>query len=349
MFMLISWQKAHKLGEAPTCDMHANAVRRFFCKVHHTIIPHQHNNHYPHIVRPKALVTYSAALILLKLFVTGVLFITFPNPAKLSQEIINTILHLTNESRTDAGVSPLSINPALAAAAELKANDMVAKDYFSHYTPEGNPPWIFIDETKYPYSVAGENLAMNFTSANTVHSAFLASPSHKRNILDPRFNEVGFAVARGEINGAETQVLVEFFGKAITPLPASEVAVTTSETSETQEPIKPSTVYKEEPPTSVAGLTQEADNFQYSNELLVFTNDQAHESFAVTVYRWSNYLFLFFLAFLLVSLAINVIVRVHIQHGHLVVQTLLVILLVTGLLYIRVHFLEGIPLELNIN
>ena len=345
--MTVNWKQVHQLDHAPTCDIHANAIRRFFCRLHHSVIPHEHNNNYPHIVRPRALITYSAALIILKLFVTGILFVTIPTQGFLSQEIINRVYALTNQSRLENGVETLALNPSLVEAAEFKAQDMVAKGYFSHYTPEGNPPWYFIDRNKYPYTIAGENLAMNFTNANTVHNAFLASPSHRKNILDERFTEVGFAVAHGNINGVETQVLVEFFGKRpeiVTPPPA---VIATPEPG-AEEP-RPVTTFQEESPAAVAGATQEADMFQYSNELLVFATAAEQETFAVTLYRWSNYLFMFFLAFLLVSLTVNVIVHIRIQHGHLVVQTLLVILLVTGLLYIRIHFIEGIPLDLNIN
>jgi uncharacterized protein YkwD len=354
--MLINWKKLHLLNKPLTCDIHDNPMRRFFCKLHHYFIPHPHNNHYPQSIRPKALLTYTATLIGLKLLVTGILFVTVPNQAFLSQEIINKVHALTNESRLANGASVLALNSNLMEAAQAKANDMVAKGYFSHYTPEGNPPWFFIDKNIYPYEVAGENLAMNFTTAVTVHNAFLSSPSHKKNILDNRFNEVGFAVAHGEINGVQTQVLVEFFGKRNIPstLPQPLPTSISEEVAPIQTP--PIAVFTETvsspppaPSAAVAGITQEADTFSYSNELLIFANEKTQESIGIQIYRWSNYLFMFFIAFLAVSLAINIITRIRFQHGHLIVQTLLVIVLVTGLLYIRVHFLEGIPLELNIN
>ena len=352
--MLINWQKVSKLEETLTYTLESNVLKRLFCTFRHYFIPHPHNAHYPHIVRPKALLTYTAALVAIKLFATGILFLTFPSPAFVSQEIINKVFTLTNISRAEQGLDELALNPELIESAQLKANDMVTKGYFSHYTPEGNPPWYFIDENKYNYEVAGENLAMNFTAAQSVHSAFLASPSHRKNILDPRFEEVGFAIANGEIDGKHTQVLVEFFGKPELPsapptsIVSGEIENKQSSLLVVNEPELPQ-AFAIAVPADVEGIATPQDTFNYSEELLVFSSAQDFESTPLKIYRWSNYLFTFFIAFLAISLFINTIMRMHIQHGRLMVQTLLVILLITGLLYIRVHFLEGIPLELNIN
>lgn len=352
--MLISWKKSTQLSDSFTCDIHSNFTRRALCRLHHTFIPHDHNDNYPHGFRPKALLSYTAALVAVKLIATGILFISFPNPGFVSQEIISKVFTLTNQSRAEEGLEPLVLNSALIESAQLKADDMIEKGYFSHYTPEGNPPWFFIDENKYSYEVAGENLAMNFTAANTVHKAFLASPSHKKNILDSRFEEVGFAIANGEIEGKQTQVLVEFFGKPQAPLPTPTPAAI----ARVEDPIPTTDSIDELPlpqafaitvPANVEGISTPEDSFEYSEELLVFSTEEDYTSLPIMIYRWSNYLFTFFIAFLTISLFINTIMRMHIQHGRLVVQTLLVILLITGLLYIRIHFLEGIPLELSIN
>jgi uncharacterized protein YkwD len=52
---------------------------------------------------------------------------------------------------------------------------------------------------------------MNFTSADSVHQALMNSPSHKKNLLNPKYDEVGLAMATGYIDGKKTNVLVEFF------------------------------------------------------------------------------------------------------------------------------------------
>ena len=102
----------------------------------HAFIPHTHNNHYPHVLRTHALITYGVFLIALKIGVTSILFISFPDAAKLSAEQIEKIYYLTNEVRIEHQLPPLTIHPYLTKVAEQKASDMSEKMYFSHYTPE---------------------------------------------------------------------------------------------------------------------------------------------------------------------------------------------------------------------
>ena len=71
----------------------------------------------------------------------------------------SNLLSSTNSERNAAGASSLTTNSKLSAAAQAKANDMVARDYWSHNTPDGDEPWVFIDAQGYAYTKAGENLA----------------------------------------------------------------------------------------------------------------------------------------------------------------------------------------------
>ena len=102
------------------------------------------------------------------------------------------LLNSTNSQRANNGASPLKLNDKLNAAAQSKANDMVARDYWSHNTPDGKEPWIFIDAQGYKYTKAGENLAYGFSTSNATVIGWMNSPSHKANMLDTSFSEVGF-------------------------------------------------------------------------------------------------------------------------------------------------------------
>jgi len=123
-----------------------------------------------------------------------------------------SLIALANSSRAQAGLGDLSNNSQLESAAFAKANDMLEKDYFAHTSPEGKTPWDFIKEAGYGYVYAGENLAIGYTDAAELHNAWMNSPSHRDNILNPNFKEIGIAVASGEYEGSETTVVVQMFG-----------------------------------------------------------------------------------------------------------------------------------------
>jgi hypothetical protein len=150
------------------------------------------------------------------------------------------LLSSTNAQRTANGIGSLAINAALSQAAQQKANDMVARDYWSHNTPEGNQPWVFIDATGYSYKKAGENLAYGFdTSADTVNG-WMNSPSHRANMLDSAFDEVGFGIANSpnyQSNGEMTVVVAMYGDPLSAPTPAPTAAPTP-----TPQPVLPAQV-----------------------------------------------------------------------------------------------------------
>lgn len=122
------------------------------------------------------------------------------------------IIGLTNASRTGTGESILAANSKLSLAAKAKAEDMLAKNYFSHTSPEGVMPWKWIDGESYDYGYAGENLAMDFQSAEKMEDAWMKSPTHRANILNEKYKDIGVAVKAGSINGSETILAVVMFG-----------------------------------------------------------------------------------------------------------------------------------------
>lgn len=124
----------------------------------------------------------------------------------------NKVLELVNRSRVESGLGILNWNDKLAQAAQAKIEDMLAENYFSHVSPNGLTPWEWIEKSGYAYSLAGENLAINFTSAENQHEAWMRSAKHQKNILNAEYQELGVAVARGKIDGQETMLTVQMFG-----------------------------------------------------------------------------------------------------------------------------------------
>jgi hypothetical protein len=100
----------------------------------------------------------------------------------------------------------------LSAAALAKANNMFEMQYWDHFGPNGETPWQFISAAGYTYYYAGENLAKGFTTSEGVHQAWMASPSHRENILSPNYKDIGVAILSGTLNGKNVTLVVQMFG-----------------------------------------------------------------------------------------------------------------------------------------
>lgn len=122
------------------------------------------------------------------------------------------VVTLTNSARSENGLGSLATNSKLASAAYAKAQDILEKDYFAHNSPDGKTPWDFINESGYTYSYAGENLAIGYTDASELFTAWMNSPTHRDNIVNKNFREIGIAVVSGDYQGAQTVVAVQEFG-----------------------------------------------------------------------------------------------------------------------------------------
>jgi len=188
----------------------------------HLIVPHESNNHRAKVLHIDALLTY---VLVFALFNLGLKMAhkAIPDVLGYATDIhVEQLLAGTNAQRAQAGLEPLTINSELSAAAAAKASDMLAKNYWAHNSPTGATPWDFIVGSGYHYTVAGENLAKNFSDSPTVVNAWMASPTHRANIIKPSYKEVGFAVVNGKLNGEETTLVVQMFGTP-TVAPTAEV------------------------------------------------------------------------------------------------------------------------------
>lgn len=119
----------------------------------------------------------------------------------------NTMLDLVNKERAKVGSAPLEMNSSLLEVAREYSKDMAARDYFCHYSPEGEDVGDRLNAQDISYAIAGENLAYAPT-VNTAHTGLMNSPGHKRNILDPAFREVGIGAIDTGIYG---KVFVQVF------------------------------------------------------------------------------------------------------------------------------------------
>jgi uncharacterized protein YkwD len=112
-----------------------------------------------------------------------------------------TMLATINAERASRGVAALAIDARLSALALAHADDMGRRSYFGHETPEGLTPFQRMDVAHYPYSYAGENVALD-QSVGAADNAFWNSTDHRANILQTHFGRIGLAavaVADGEL------------------------------------------------------------------------------------------------------------------------------------------------------
>jgi len=122
------------------------------------------------------------------------------------------LIDLTNQKRQEYGLPELEFNEVLSLAAQQKAADMIAQNYWAHTSPKGTTPWTFFKNADYQYIYAGENLARDFLSSDSVVTAWMNSPTHKDNILSSRYQDIGIAVIHDTFQGQETTLVVQLFG-----------------------------------------------------------------------------------------------------------------------------------------
>ncbi len=186
-------------------------VKRFGFHLKNAFVPHAGNDYHPHAVRSHWLGVYAGLIVTVK--IVTVAFVAFySGPARVSDVTASNIIRLTNDARQANGVATLKTNSALNSAAAAKANDMLQEQYFAHVSPSNLTPWYWFKQAGYAYQYAGENLAIDYLEAEDVINAWLASPSHRENLLASKYQEIGVSVVTGNFQGAQSILVVQMFG-----------------------------------------------------------------------------------------------------------------------------------------
>ena len=124
-----------------------------------------------------------------------------PQSAVALQPMEQAMFNSHNVQRSSAGLAALTIDARLVQVARQRAQDMAARNYFSHTSPTGETAFTVLDQIGYAYQLAGENIARNnYPDSESVQvsmTGFMNSPTHRANILEPAFRRVGIGVAFG--------------------------------------------------------------------------------------------------------------------------------------------------------
>ena len=122
------------------------------------------------------------------------------------------VIALTNIERQKTGLSLLKENSKLNSSAEIKAEDMLLRQYFEHSSPSGEQVSDLAQRAGYDFIILGENLAMgNFKDDKALVHACMDSPGHRENILNPNYSEIGVSVIKGSFEGRTVWMAVQHF------------------------------------------------------------------------------------------------------------------------------------------
>jgi len=200
-------------------------------------IPSEENNHKPHSLQKQSVMAILGFVFLIEFAFLASLFSPIAGTLKnnLAAVLPSVLVMATNEERKEIAAPALQSNTLLKDAAQLKADDMARRSFFSHVNPDGKQPWYYIDLAGYKYEAAGENLAVDFVDSDDVHEAWMNSPTHKANIIQPKFSEIGIATSRGKYEGKGVVFVVQFFAKPKYVAPQSAPAFVTPQAEPSNE------------------------------------------------------------------------------------------------------------------
>lgn len=134
-----------------------------------------------------------------------------PKTAFLSTVNPQNIIDLTNKQRRSIGLEALKSNDSLTKAANEKAKAIFKYQSFAHNLDSKKfSSWI--KDVGYDYLYVGENLAINYDNSEDILKAWLNSPLHKKNLLNPIYQDIGVATVNGVFEDNDSMLVVQVFG-----------------------------------------------------------------------------------------------------------------------------------------
>jgi len=287
-------------------------------RIEKAFIPHKENEFQPGILKPRSLFRLAVVLLLVKFLIFS-WFFYLPLSKDFAVVTNSRLIELANQERVVLGLQPLKVNNKLVQAAQQKAQDMINKGYFDHISPKGVTPWYWLDKAGYNYLAAGENLAKDFTDSSALHNAWMNSSSHKENILNGKYREIGIAVIEGDINGKKTVLAVQFFGNTGSAIAKAPIVESNTEI-ELPAPIKEIESLKGPEIFALEQGLKEIDE-KPINVLNIAT--ERSESFSQKFY-------LVVIGILILILALTVFINIRVQHPKVILSALAVIVLIAA-------------------
>ena len=300
-------------------------------------IPYTGNKYRPNIFSNSN--TFAIVVLLLcfefAFFVTPHFIIKY-QPAAV---VVAVLDELTNKERNQNNLSILKENSLLARAAEMKAKDMVTKNYFAHTSPEGLTPWHWLDQVGYKYDYAGENLAVNFNDTQDVTGAWMNSPTHRANIIKSNYTEMGSGVATGTYKGRESIFAVQIYANPVVDATIIKKMSTSSNISFAQNEVTNSSQIQEE--GKVLGTTSVVVTPIVDERILTEKNSDKIsllEKLFISPRRTTNIVLISVLIFILLAFLLNIFVKVNIQYLSTIINGFIIIALIIIIVLFNISF-----------
>ncbi len=330
-------------------------------------IPHEHNDYKPHFFRESSILSIIIVVIVLLSTSAGTIFY-IKNTDMAATVLPAVLVDLTNEARLKNNEFALTRNPILDEVARLKAEDMARLGYFAHTSPTGITPWYWFNKMGYYFVYAGENLAINFTESIDVENAWLNSPTHKANILNDKFTEIGIATVEGIYQGRPTTYVVQMFGKPsiVTNIEIKVISPTIKTTTPLVKNPKITTVPKTTIPATIAVAPVvkgesivENQNFEIlidtkdfiavknntavvgAEPTIVDINEKApkysswQDRFIFMTPAYTDRAYRVFIWVILIALALMTFIEIRRQHPRNIIYGLLLLVIIICLVYIN--------------
>ncbi len=287
-------------------------LKNLFSQSKFAFFPCRENDFRPLAIQRQFLIYYVLLFLALKLVIFP-FYLLFPKTSFFAEVVSSTLIEMANQDRKSMGLLPLKENSILNEAALAKAEDMIENDYFNHTSPSGITPWHWFKQKGYSYKAAGENLAIGFLDSAEVEKAWTESPSHRQNLLNSNFKEIGIAVVIGNFQGKETTIVVQLFGSPIAKLVAVDATQSPKLISNLKPTSTPTTSPLVETPVDILGQDQapletlvpeplaEKEKFNLPVEILSFGSNKYDQI--------TSKLVTFFLLFLVGALIFNFLVN----------------------------------------
>lgn len=104
-------------------------------------------------------------------------------------------LGAVNAFRSQHGMPALRMEDHLMAAAEAQSEAMARRGRMDHEVAGKLPDRV--RAAGYDWTTTAENIAMSFRDYDAAMAGWIASPGHRKNLLNPQVTEIGFAAAKG--------------------------------------------------------------------------------------------------------------------------------------------------------
>lgn len=207
-------------------------------RLHHRKMRGGHHRHNPEYLKPYFPYLPLLILVVIGLAVNALWSAQTSVLGAATNLTANELLQTTNSERSILQKNELILNTQLSSAAQAKANDMVQQNYWSHTAPDGKTPWVYLNDSRYAYESAGENLAFGFMNASQVVTGWMNSLEHRENVLNGNYQEVGFGIVHADnFQGkGETTVVVAMYAEPARDSAASNDGAGTASSAATLQP-----------------------------------------------------------------------------------------------------------------